>query len=76
MDFLAINLDDFSKRQLGVFAVTTQIRMLSSETIADAMDSLKRRYPETSWFVIPKNYCNRHIVHKSKEKSCKETENE
>jgi hypothetical protein len=67
MEFLAINLDDFHKRQLGVFEVTVRIRVLSARTISDAMDSVKRRYSETPWYVIPKNYCDRHIVYRSKE---------
>jgi hypothetical protein len=62
-DFLAVNLDDFHQNQHGG-STTCEIVFLHAPDSPAAQEKLKSLRPHTPFFVLPKSYCDRHIMYR------------
>lgn len=59
--FLAVSLRDFHQNQDGP-QTTTLIRFINAPSYEEAELYLNKSYPAEAWFLLPKEYCDRHIV--------------
>lgn len=62
--FFAINLDDFHSNQKGEPKTNCEMLFISAKDLESAKKYVACFHPQTPWFVIPKEYCDRNIVYR------------
>lgn len=61
MEFIAINLDDFHKNQVGA-KTSTEIIFVEASGIIEAQNYMRLNFPEAPWAVVSKKVFDVNIV--------------